>query len=440
MEVIKTAIYNDNRELLLDQLEPGSTDNNTKKLCAIALFLVIEREFDKKQSNSMENTKELVKLLLDLGANVNATYNTSTVFGYACAVASAEIVLMMFDYGADLDLMDKSNSFPVERAFSVANEPVANLFIELGIDADLVNRLHLLHQVLRSGKASMDIVTKLVRLGADVNSLDKDGWTVLDAATETGNVEISRFLLDHGAAINKPTRYIFTVLDNAVRKDQIDIVKLLLERKIDVFNGDGNVIADAARNGNHAMFKLLMSHHDLMFHGRLINKALFDAVETSSLEFIQLLLDHHADINGANSEMTPLMKAMRLGRTDVCCLLIKHMVFWKATRGYVIDENWKAVKASRELVRYRVQCEDEMKVLKKKRFNEFVRYLDVMRYRDDDITLAFLAAREENVVRIVRSDEFVREFPIFGSMMVEKLNKALDRFPLGTFFKRAQYC
>ncbi|RYP39320.1 hypothetical protein DL768_010726 [Monosporascus sp. mg162] len=82
-------------------------------------------------------------------------------------------------------------------------------------------------------KGNIELVRVLFGAGADVNTLptDRYGRTAFQAAIEEGNIELVQVLLDAGADVNAPPagRYGRTALQAAVDEGNIDLVQVLLD-------------------------------------------------------------------------------------------------------------------------------------------------------------------------------------------------------------------
>lgn len=83
-----------------------------------------------------ETIEQMIKILLDLGANVNRTcddyffYKGLSTFSVACRVASADVVKIMIDHGADFNKKNKKGRTPVCFAFRSGEEDKIDFFFE----------------------------------------------------------------------------------------------------------------------------------------------------------------------------------------------------------------------------------------------------------------------------------------------------------------------
>lgn len=174
-----------------------------------------------------------------------------------------EIVRWLLDNGTDVNVRDEHGRSALSEAAGWGATACVKLLIEAGADAHAAD--HTSTQPI-SEASTPEIVRMLVEAGADINFISGEGYTLLKSAAEALNVEMVRALLDMGAATDGETqRYTTTPLYVAVQQDDLEIAKLLL---------------DAGANPN-------AQNVDLWF----------PLSNAQSIEMVQLLLDHGADIH-----------------------------------------------------------------------------------------------------------------------------------------------
>lgn len=138
---------------------------------------------------------EVVKLLLDRGANINATDNFGRTSFHdsmtACYALGNEIAMLMLSNGADVHLKIEGGVFPLHLA---------------ALQGDL------------------DLLTAILKKGADVLAKTENGCTSLHCATFQTNEEIVRTLLDNGVDVHQKAGNGMTALHFAILTSTADIM------------------------------------------------------------------------------------------------------------------------------------------------------------------------------------------------------------------------
>lgn len=139
---------------------------------------------------------EIIKLLLERGADVNATEDSigATALAFASSDGHIEITRLLLEKGSDINAKDINGYTPLIEA-------AANNMIEVG-------RL-------------------LLEKGADINAKDLRGSTALMFASIEENVEIVRLLLQYGADMNIVDNLNYTALMLAMMTRNAEIIELL---------------------------------------------------------------------------------------------------------------------------------------------------------------------------------------------------------------------
>ena len=120
----------------------------------------------------------------------------------AARAGHADVLSLLLEHGADVDVWDKFDATPLRRAS-------------------------------KAGK--LDAGQVLLDRGADINARDMHGQTPLSGAMSEGHIELARMLVKRGARINtQNTHNRYTPLHWAVAKTNIQAVRLLLEHGADV--------------------------------------------------------------------------------------------------------------------------------------------------------------------------------------------------------------
>ncbi|QGA15961.1 hypothetical protein EYB26_003628 [Talaromyces marneffei] len=111
----------------------------------------------------------VVKLLIDNGADLNASDPYGTPLSHASKNGHEAVVKLLIDNGADVNASDQNGWIPLMYASLNGHEAVGRLLIDNG---------------------------------ANVNANDQSGWTPLIHASWNGHEAVARLLIDNGAGMN----------------------------------------------------------------------------------------------------------------------------------------------------------------------------------------------------------------------------------------------
>ena len=149
-----------------------------------------------------------------------------------------DVVRVLLDHGANVNTIDKRNT-PLRSAYVGGHLEIMRLLLEHGADVDAWDYSDLLlNSASKKGRA--EVVHLLLQHNADVNSRGYTNWTALQGASFFGRTKVVRILLDHGVDIDTLSRAIEHPLHIATRNNRLEIVQLLLERGADVTIRDGD--------------------------------------------------------------------------------------------------------------------------------------------------------------------------------------------------------
>ena len=238
--VLILATDNENVELTKLLLEHGA-DVNT--LINIETQLLIDKGLDINASDKVNFTIlmfaigkeniEMVKLLIENGADVNALLNIDTKNliekGLAVNTSTKDgLTTLMFA------IMEKKNIEIIKLLLE--HEVDVNVFVNNGETA----------LMLAIYNENIKLTKLLLEYGADINISVKSGETALMLAIYNENIKLTKLLLEYGADVNASTKDGDTALMVAsINNNNIEIVKLLIDNgaKIDAENEEGlNVI------------------------------------------------------------------------------------------------------------------------------------------------------------------------------------------------------
>lgn len=224
---------------------------------------------------------QAIKNAIQNGANVNHKlsyfYVPSAEYQvpmYEAAKSNnIEIMSLLKDAGADINLQDASKKFP--------------LYIAIDAGAD-------------------DVARWLIDEGANIHLKDHRDHTVMYVAVERGNIDMCKFLIDKGASIDLKDGFDRTLIHVAADKGSIDMCKFLMEKGIDIhakaqITDLGITPAQiAARNANLDLVKWFESQGvDVLELNTYPNLASY-AAQANATEVLEWLIGRGVDVNDIN--------------------------------------------------------------------------------------------------------------------------------------------
>jgi ankyrin repeat protein len=141
---------------------------------------------------------EMVRFLLEKGADLNVAGGPETALHPFCRPAGLEMVELLIAHGADPNGVHR-NQTPLHVAARDGAPEVAAFLVSRGADLEAKNSSDNtpLHQAVESRRA--EIVELLIAKGADVNARGNGNLRPLTMARWDGQEQIAKILRDHGA-------------------------------------------------------------------------------------------------------------------------------------------------------------------------------------------------------------------------------------------------
>ncbi len=196
-------------------LDPNAKDNKTPLLIVAA----------------QNGHADIIKLLRDKGANVNARDATgTTALMQAAVTGSVPSIRLLLDAGADIDAKDKTGQTAFVMADASQHPEGAKLIIDKGSEVKAAGGATWL-LAARTGDASL--MRKLREQHVSIDARNSAGSTALHSAVDA-NIATMRTLLKWGANPNIKDDLGMTPLTFASQRGFIDKVKLLIDHHADV--------------------------------------------------------------------------------------------------------------------------------------------------------------------------------------------------------------
>ena len=281
----------------------------------------------------MKNQPEIVKYLVDTGADVNEAHseNGYTPLHYAVLNNSFDIVDILLLYDAAVNPKTHDGETPLDFASEKNSLEIVKYLVEK--KADVTDKS--LYYAVENN--SLQLITYLVDKGGNINAKYKDGDTLLQHACQVkNNLEIVKYLVDiKKADVNSKNNYHETPLHHACSYGSLAIVNYLVEKGADV-----NALDDKGETLLHKV--CFFNEHPLEIVKYLVEKKKADVnaqtdskADTSlhyasgglnannNLELVKYLVDNKADVNSKNKDSdTPLHNSCRNNSFEIVNYLV----------------------------------------------------------------------------------------------------------------------
>ncbi|KAL6249525.1 hypothetical protein RBB50_003378 [Rhinocladiella similis] len=248
--------------------------------------------------SSYHGSQEIVQMLLDKGADVNA----KGVYGSALYVASRhgheKVVQTLVDGGVDINAEGKYGS-ALYVASKRGHEKVVQTLVDGGVDINAEGEYGSALYVA-SKRGHEKVVQTLVDGGVDINAEGEYG-SALYVALVHGYEKIVQILLDRGANVNAQGGYFGNALQAASINGHEKTVRLLLNAGADV-NAQGGYFGNALQAtsgcGHEKTVRLLLNAGaNVNAQGGFYGNAIQAASGCGHEKIVQILLNAAADVN-----------------------------------------------------------------------------------------------------------------------------------------------
>jgi ankyrin repeat protein len=204
-------------------------------------FTELPKKFTNGDPNDWDNPSDIVKLLIEGGADPNA----ANVVGTTPLITAAyfnkvDLMRMLIDAGADISKKERTGVSPLSYAARNENMEAIDLLLEKGAD-----------------------INETFTDWDQTNATNVKDYTILSYAVMKDQLDVARKFLDMGANCDidvhgryfSPLTRCFTVLKNkkplffAIENNNMEMVKLLVE-KCNIMKGDPNYIMTVDQKQN----------------------------------------------------------------------------------------------------------------------------------------------------------------------------------------------
>jgi len=200
---------------------------------------------NKKYYNWFDNINKHKGRILVLGTASLATYKIISKKDEMLINASENnnlaLAKLLLKMGADVNAKDKYGNTPLIKAvlrFDSQSFELIKLLLEHGADVNAKNEYKETALIIATADIRINIIKLLLEYGADVNNIDKFGDTPLKASILKKDTEITELLIKHGANISAKDKNGYTYLQQAFNNDDFKMAKLLIEHGADINDMD----------------------------------------------------------------------------------------------------------------------------------------------------------------------------------------------------------
>jgi ankyrin repeat protein/predicted negative regulator of RcsB-dependent stress response len=314
------AIYGGNLVKTREALEKGADVNTAGPGGQVPLMIALTL-----------GKAEMVRLLLEKGANVNARIGIMQAppLYYAAKNGNTEITMLLLQKGAAVNGRSDSGQTALFAAAGEGKTGMVKLLIEKGADINARDGNYEqtpMHTAAENNRG--DVVKLLLEKGADVNIRDKKQWTPLFYAVDSTSktFEVAKLLIEKGAVVNARTRDQFTPLHFVTSKE---VAELLLQNGADINARDSSYgltpIHQAAENNRVDFVKLLLEKGaDVNIRDNRQWTPLFYAASSynKTFEVAKLLIENGADVTAVDREQnTPALTAEKRNHPEIAAMI-----------------------------------------------------------------------------------------------------------------------
>ena len=243
---------------------------------------------------------------------------------------SSEIIEILVDQGAYINVLDDDGVTPLSHAISAGNMFNVKAIIECGGNVNAQNLDGWSPLMSAVSSKNMDMIKYLITKGANIHHVNKDGFSCFDAAQSVGFVKGYEYLFEkkmdlrQNSSVDKDIWSFF----NAINSCDEEGVSRFIGNGINVNSLDrkgSTALARACLSGNYNnVLALINANADIDLPGKNTFTPIHYAIANGNEEIVRLLLNCNVDLEQQDSVgYTALSAAVFNGRENIIQMLLR---------------------------------------------------------------------------------------------------------------------
>ncbi|KAJ7326484.1 putative multiple ankyrin repeats single kh domain protein [Mycena albidolilacea] len=219
----------------LDQASIQSRWDIVQALLQKSSFSVAHKWISHGLAIAFQGGLEIVQILLEAWTNLGGAQVPHHLVVSASERGLSDIVRLLVEHGADVNAAtEEYNALGAAAALHHGCVDTVRVLLEKGAEVNATSKIYGSALQVASHRGDIETVRLLVEHGAEVNTTGGKYGSPLQAASRGGNVEMVQLLLEHGADVNATDGMHGSALQAASANGHVAVVRLLLEKDADV--------------------------------------------------------------------------------------------------------------------------------------------------------------------------------------------------------------
>ncbi|KAJ5027096.1 ankyrin repeat-containing domain protein [Bipolaris maydis] len=247
---------------------------------------------------------DTVQLLLERGIDVDSPVLSGPPIFHAVKASedAPRLIQLLLDHGADVQATTgPANMTALHWAAVNGMVHAVDFLIDKGLDVDGRCKRGKTALVLAAENGHTTVVKLLLAKGADLHARSGNGGTALVWAASCGHVETARHLIEEGSRLEDRDEDNLTALSIASNSGHLEMVELLIEKGADV-----NALSTEPRKSTPAVWAAILGYDKVL----------------------KTLIRHGADLSVTlNDEVTLIDATLQRGRLNTAKILLEAIVY-----------------------------------------------------------------------------------------------------------------